>query len=62
MKRSKLVKHLFDNGCDIKREGSGHTIFVNMLTGKRTPVPRHSELDDILCNDICKQLGVPKIK
>ena len=62
MKRSKLIKHLNDNGCIFKREGSNHTIFKNIITGKRTAIPRHVEIDDDLCADICKQLEIPKIK
>ncbi|MCL2073889.1 MAG: type II toxin-antitoxin system HicB family antitoxin [Marinilabiliaceae bacterium] len=25
-------------------------------------VPRHREIGDVFCNEICKQLGIPKIK
>ena len=28
----------------------------------RIPIPRHAELGDIFCNEICTQLGIPKIK
>jgi len=62
MKRNKLIKHLLDNECIFRREGAGHTIFMNIKTGKRTAVPRHTEIRDIVCNDICKQLGIEKIK
>jgi len=62
MKRAKLIKHLLDNGCVLKREGSEHSIYLNTNTGKKTTVPRHSEIGDILCNEICKQLEISKIK
>ena len=62
MKKSKFLKYLAENGCPVKREGSKHTIVINLKTQKRTSIPRHIEIDDDLCNDICKQLGIPKIK
>jgi len=62
MKRQKLINYLNAYNCVLKREGSSHSIFENTITGKRTPMPRHDELGDIFCNEICKQLGVPKIK
>ena len=61
MKRGKLIKHLHDNGCIFHREGGNHTIYFNPKTNKVTAIPRHSEIDDIFCNKLCKQLGVPKI-
>lgn len=62
MKRNKLIKHLEDNGCAFRREGSNHSIFINLVTGKRTAIPRHREIEDELCVEICKQLGIPRIK
>jgi len=62
MKRQQLINYLYTQNCVLKREGSSHSIFANSITGKRTPIPRHAELGDLLCNEICKQLGVPKIK
>jgi predicted RNA binding protein YcfA (HicA-like mRNA interferase family) len=62
MKRNKLIKHLFSNGCVLKREGASHSIYINLKTGKRNAIPRHIEIGDDLCNEICKQLGIPKIK
>ena len=62
MKRSKLIKHLNNNGCVLNREGANHTVFFNPKTNKVTAIPRHNEIDDIFCNKICKQLGIPKIK
>ena len=62
MKRNQLIKYIIENGCIFKREGSNHSIYMNLQTGKRTAIPRHSEIKDTFCNEICKQLGVPKIK
>jgi mRNA interferase HicA len=62
MKRNQLIQHLENHGCIFKREGSNHSIYMNSKTRKRTAVPRHTEIKNTLCNDICKQLDVPKIK
>jgi hypothetical protein len=62
MKRSFLLKHLFENDCIVFREGANHTIIKNVLLNKMTAVPRHNEIGDILANEICKQLGIRKIK
>ena len=62
MKRNQLIRHFNNNGCVFKREGSNHSIFINLETGKRTAVPRHNEIKDALCNELCKQLGIQKIK
>jgi len=62
MKRTQFLKYLAANHCPIKREGSDHTIVMNLETGKKTSVPRHEEIKNSLCNEICKQLDIPKIK
>jgi len=62
MKRNKLIKHLETSGCVFNREGGNHTVFINPKTLQISVIPRHNEIDDILCNKICKQLEIPKIK
>ena len=62
MKRQKLIDHLYAHNCVLKREGSNHSIFLNTVTGKKNAIPRHIEIGDVLCNEICKQLGIPKVK
>ncbi len=61
MKRGKFIKHLEVNNCPLHRHGSRHDIYKNELTGKRTSVPRHGDIDEELCKEICKQLGIPKV-
>jgi mRNA interferase HicA len=58
MKRRELVRLLEERGCEMKREGGSHTIYWNPATGRREPVPRHSEIPDILARKICRCLGV----
>ena len=62
MKRKKLIKYLLEMGCYSAREGSGHSVFVNPEKRRRTTVPRHAELNDFLAENICKQLGIPKMR
>lgn len=53
MKRKDLVKLLESNGWRILREGANHTIYTN---GKKCePVPRHSELNEMLAKAIIKR-------
>ncbi|MEM8894424.1 MAG: type II toxin-antitoxin system HicA family toxin [Bacteroidota bacterium] len=62
MKRNKLIKHLKQHGCQQLREGANHTVFSNPVNNRQSTVGRHRELSDILCNKVCQQLGIPKIK
>ncbi len=61
MKRKDFERHLRNNGCMILREGSNHTIWQNPLNNKQSSVPRHSEIVNITCKVICKQLEVKNI-
>ena len=60
MKRSQLIKHLNASDCECYGEGAKHSKFRNKKTGKKTTVPRHTEIDNDFARDICKQLGVKK--
>jgi mRNA interferase HicA len=62
MKRLALIKHLETNGCELLREGSRHSWWHNPILNKRSAVPRHNEISDILAKKICKDLGVPPQK
>lgn len=54
MKRRRFVKHLEEQGCELYGEGAKHSKFRNTETGKKSTVPRHTEIDDDLAKDICK--------
>jgi len=56
VKRQAFISELIRAGCFLKRHGSRHDIYINPKTGKKAPVPRHSELKDSLCELIRKQL------
>ncbi len=62
MRRKELLDHLRSYGCILLREGARHSWWHNPALNKRSAVPRHSEIRDILAIKICKDLGVPPIK
>ncbi|TRT97521.1 MAG: addiction module toxin, HicA family [Microcystis aeruginosa Ma_OC_LR_19540900_S633] len=39
-----------------------HSWWFNPQLNKRSAIPRHTEIRDILANKICKDLGIPLIK
>lgn len=62
MKRKDLLKLLRSQGCEMLREGSRHSWWWNPDSNKRSAIPRHSEIKDILAKKICKDLGVKSNK
>ena len=62
MKRSELIRYLTAQGCELLREGGRHSWWHNLEQNKRSAIPRHSEIKDILANKICKDLGVKPVK
>jgi mRNA interferase HicA len=60
MKRIDLTRHLERSGCEVLREGSRHTVFVNRAAKKSSTVPRHREINDFLARKICDDLQVPQ--
>ena len=58
MKRKDLLQYLRTQGCEFLREGSRHSWWWNPNQNKRSAVPRHTEISDILANKICKDLGI----
>lgn len=61
MKRRRLIRHLRRHGCCLIREGRKHAIWGNPVMNTKTPVPRHTEIDNQLAAEICKQLGIPPL-
>lgn len=62
MKRSELIRYLNAQGCELLREGGRHSWWQNPQQNRRSAIPRHSEISDILANKICKDLGVKPAK
>jgi mRNA interferase HicA len=62
MKRKEFLAYLNRNGCEFLREGGRHSWWWNPTLNRRSSVPRHSEINDILVGKICKDLGIPSKK
>jgi mRNA interferase HicA len=58
VKRRALLAHLGAHGCALVREGARHSWWGNPANGRRSAVPRHSEIDDLLARKICRDLGI----
>jgi mRNA interferase HicA len=58
MKRTAFLKFLRQQGCELIREGASHSWWQNASLNKRSSIPRHSEINDILTRKICKDLGI----
>jgi mRNA interferase HicA len=62
MKRRQLLRHPHGIGCKLLREGGNHSWWHNPAQNRRSAIPRHTEISNILANKICKDLGIPSIK
>ena len=60
MKRREFIRHLRENNCHLLDEGSRHSIIQNTVTGKKTSLPRHTEIDRRLVALVCKQLEIER--
>jgi len=58
MKRKELIRQLLNAGCVMFRHGGRHDVYMNPSNGKKQPVPRHAEVDDMLARHIKKHLGI----
>ena len=61
MKRGELIRHLTSHGCLLVREGGRHSVWGNPINHRKTAVPRHSEIRDLLARKICRDLEVPEL-
>ncbi|MES2657521.1 MAG: type II toxin-antitoxin system HicA family toxin [Verrucomicrobiota bacterium] len=60
MKRRALIGYLAKEGCELVREGGNHSWWRNRASNRRSAVPRHTEVNDLLVKKICKDLGIPE--
>lgn len=61
MKRNAFIKHIKSTGCILVREGANHSLYMNPTNGQKSTIGRHSELSNLMCKIICKQLEIPSI-
>jgi hypothetical protein len=55
-----LEKHLRKANCVTKREGGGHSIWVNPANDKSASLPRHNEIAWGTVKAICDQLEIER--
>jgi mRNA interferase HicA len=60
VKRKAFIQHMQANGCSLIREGGNHSWWGNPSKNRRSSVPRHGEVNDLLARKICKDLDIPK--
>ena len=58
MKRRAFLRHLASLDCELLCEGGNHSWWRNRSSNKRSAVPRHQEIHDLLVKKICKDLGI----
>jgi mRNA interferase HicA len=58
MKRRDLIRHLESHGCELLREGGRHSWWHNPSQNRRSAIPRHREINELLARKICRDLGV----
>jgi len=60
VKRRDLLRHLSQHGCALLREGGNHSWWHQPTFNRRSAVPRHNEVNDLLVRKICSDLGIPR--
>ena len=55
MKRSKVVKHMENNGWWLHRHGAEHDIYTN--GEKKISVPRHPDINEETAKEIIRRTG-----
>lgn len=60
MKRRDLLRHLRAHDCELLREGSNHSVYVNPQNNRKAPVPRHGEISGFTARAVCDQLKIPR--
>jgi len=57
MKRRDLIQRIEELGAVFLRHGGKHDWYQNPATRIAQPVPRHSEINEMLARSILKKLG-----
>lgn len=57
MKRADLVREIEKEGCVLIRHGARHDWYQNPTTRISQPIPRHTEIKDVLAKHILKMLS-----
>ncbi|MSU24439.1 MAG: type II toxin-antitoxin system HicA family toxin [Opitutus sp.] len=60
MKRRDLIRKLEEGGAIFIRHGGKHDWYQNPATKMAQPVPRHTEINEMLARSIVRKLGDKK--
>jgi len=60
VKRRDLLRHLSQHGCALLREDGNHSWCHQPELNRRSALPRHNEINDLLVRKICSDLGIPR--
>jgi predicted RNA binding protein YcfA (HicA-like mRNA interferase family) len=47
---------LAENGVVFYHNGSNHDIYIHIESGKKIPIPRHTEIENKLVKEILKEI------
>jgi len=53
VKRRDLLRHLKQHGCSLLREGGNHSWWHHPQQNRRSAIPRHNEIKELLVRKIC---------
>jgi mRNA interferase HicA len=62
MKRHELLKHIRSHGCVPLREGGRHSWWHNPSLNKKSAIPRHTEISNILAAKSARTLAFRFLK
>jgi hypothetical protein len=60
MRRRDLLRHLARHGCEMLREGSKHTVYVNRQARTVSTIPGYHEIKEVLVKKRCQDLEIPE--
>lgn len=60
MKRQSLLRHLAQHGCELLREGGRHSIWWKPATERKSAVPRHNGIREVIVKKVCTDLEIPR--
>jgi len=59
VKRRDLLRHLKQHDCSLLREGGNHSWWHHPKLNRRSAIPRHNEIKELLVRKICLDLAIP---
>jgi mRNA interferase HicA len=57
--RYRILPVEYRYASELRREGANHSVYRNPATGETAPVPRPTEIANVLARRICRDLGIP---